>query len=458
MTKGIGLAGGSAGRSLIAVSAGLLTVAVLVAVGNSQRSQNLVAGAVASAAGPPSQGKPLASAPAGLQAAASSALGAEKPSFLVRQRGGSLVSAGGGLSTVFGRSGPVVQVGSADLGLSFAGVGYGARLSHASRAIPLAAGNKVSYRRSGLTEWYRNGPLGLEQGFTLQDRPARGGPGWLTVAVRASGTLQLAQHGHQVVFTGSSGARVLARYGGLSAVDAAGQSLPARIRLEDGTLLLEVDDAGARYPLTIDPFLQVGSKLTASGDEPLAAEFGFSVALSSDGTTALIGGPEVNGGFVWVFTQSGGVWTQQGPKLTGGGEVGAGLFGWSLALSADGNTALIGGMSDNSGVGAAWVFTRSGGVWTQEGSKLTGGGEVGAGRFGTSVALSADGETGLVSGNGAAWVFTDSVGPGRSRARPCPSPARASPCPRTGTLPSSGAPGRPGFTRGRPVPGRNSSN
>ena len=50
-----------------------------------------------------------------------------------------------------------------------------------------------------------------------------------------------------------------------------------------------------------------------------------------------------------------------------------------MALSGDGNTALIGGYADNTSVGAAWVFTRSGSTWTQQGSKLTGGGESGDG-------------------------------------------------------------------------------
>src|SRR5271168_1541823 len=63
--------------------------------------------------------------------------------------------------------------------------------------------------------------------------------------------------------------------------------------------------------------------------------------------------------------------TQQGPKLVGSGAVGAAQRGNSVALSADGNTAIMGGQGDNSETGAAWVFTRSGGVWTQQG-KLVG--------------------------------------------------------------------------------------
>ncbi len=60
--------------------------------------------------------------------------------------------------------------------------------------------------------------------------------------------------------------------------------------------------------------------------------------------------------------------TQQGPKLVGSGAVNGSSGanqGGSVALSADGNTAIVGGYGDNNGAGAAWVFTRSGGVWTQ---------------------------------------------------------------------------------------------
>src|SRR5262249_25651036 len=159
---------------------------------------------------------------------------------------------------------------------------------------------------------------------------------------------------------------------------------------------------------------QQGSKLV--GHNALSVFFGASVALSADGNTALIGGSRDGGinnsvGAAWVFTRSGGVWTQQGPKLTGGGETGAGFFGLSVDVSADGNTALIGGFADASGVGAAWVFTRSGTTWSQQGPKLTGADTTGGAGFGYSVALSEDGATALIGGPfdhsnvGAAWVF-----------------------------------------------------
>jgi hypothetical protein len=139
----------------------------------------------------------------------------------------------------------------------------------------------------------------------------------------------------------------------------------------------------------------------------------YSVALSADGNTAIVGGRDDNvaAGAAWVFTRSGGVWSQQGSKLVGTGASGVALQGQSVALSADGNTALVGGYNDNSSVGAAWVFTRSAGVWTQVGSKLVGTGASGFPQFGTSIALSGDGNTALVGGPidgsaaGAAWVF-----------------------------------------------------
>ncbi len=175
-------------------------------------------------------------------------------------------------------------------------------------------------------------------------------------------------------------------------------------------------DVGAAWVFTRtdSTWAQQGGKLTGA-EESSEGEFGWSVALSADGDTALIGGHEDGGdvGAAWVFARSGATWAQQGGKLTGAEESGPGEFGEDVALSADGDTALVGGQSDD-GVGAAWVFARSGSTWAQQGGKLTGGEESGAGYFGDAVALSADGDTALVggfkdgAGVGAAWLFTRS--------------------------------------------------
>jgi hypothetical protein len=52
--------------------------------------------------------------------------------------------------------------------------------------------------------------------------------------------------------------------------------------------------------------------------------------------------------------------SQQGGKLVGTGAVGSNAWqGASVALSADGNTAIIGGPEDNQLAGAAWGFSRN---------------------------------------------------------------------------------------------------
>jgi hypothetical protein len=163
---------------------------------------------------------------------------------------------------------------------------------------------------------------------------------------------------------------------------------------------------------------QQGDKLVGTGAVGLGAQQGWSVALSADGNTAIVGGWADNNetGAAWVFTRSGGVWSQQGSKLVGIGAVGAARQGWSVALSADGNTAIVGGPNDNGYLGASWVFTRSNGIWTQQGQKLVGTGAVGSAQEGYSVTLSADGNTAIMGGPfdninaGAAWVFTRSNG------------------------------------------------
>ncbi len=163
--------------------------------------------------------------------------------------------------------------------------------------------------------------------------------------------------------------------------------------------------------------VQQGTKLVGSG-EAGAAWQASAVAVSADGNTAIVGGylDGAGAGAAWIFARSAGVWTQQGAKLIGGGASGSAQQGWSVAISGDGNTAIVGGPADNSGLGATWVFVRSAGAWSQQGGKLVGSGASGHSGQGFSVSLSADGSTAIVGGPndasdlGAAWVFTRSGG------------------------------------------------
>jgi FG-GAP repeat len=209
---------------------------------------------------------------------------------------------------------------------------------------------------------------------------------------------------------------------GTGAVGGAAQGQSVALSADGNTALVggSTDNAstGAAWVYTRggSVWTQQGSKLVGTGAVG-NAEQGYSVALSADGNTAILGGPDDNAetGAGWVFSRSNGIWTQQG-KLVGTGAAGSAEQGYSVALSADGNTAIVGAPVDNSFTGAAWVYTRSGGVWTQQGSKLVSN-SVYPAQQGTSVALSADGNTAIVgapidggAGAGAAWVYTRSGG------------------------------------------------
>lgn len=195
----------------------------------------------------------------------------------------------------------------------------------------------------------------------------------------------------------------------------------------DGNTFIETSgednsDTGAAWIFTRSGsvWTQQGPKLVGTG-AIRASQQGTAAAISADGNTAVVGGyGDINsygGGAIWVYTRSGGVWTQQGPKLMGTGAVGAAYQGTSVSISADGNTIIEGGWVDSNYTGAAWVFTCSGGVWTQQGPKLVGTGAINGtngAQQGVSVSLSADGNTAMIGGKGdssyagAAWVFTRS--------------------------------------------------
>jgi hypothetical protein len=146
------------------------------------------------------------------------------------------------------------------------------------------------------------------------------------------------------------------------------------------------------------------AKLTA-GDGAQGYSFGGSVALSADGGTALVGAasgpvgvPGNNNGAVYVFARSGTSWARQA-ELTAGGGAQSDNFGTSVALAGDGSMALVGADFKNNGAGAVYVFARSGKSWAQQAELTAGAGAQGY-YFGGSVALAADGGTALVGAAG----------------------------------------------------------
>jgi FG-GAP repeat protein len=367
----------------------------------------------------------LADLPAAAEGPVSRALGAADPAYGIGAFGGAFRATNPAqrLHAAFSRSGVRLASGAVGVGLRLGAAGYGGSHWPILDVAPQARANQVRYARSGLVEWYANGPLGLEQGFTILRAPSHRESGPLTLSLSVSGGARasLAATGRSVTLA-RVGGRSLS-YGELVATDARGRSLRSWLEVERGAIVLRVDSRGARYPLSVDPLIQQGAKLVAGGGIA-SGFFGDSVAISADGKTALIGASSIktSGGTAWVFTRSGSTWTQQGLPLTGeecgvacgeeGGEAGEEGFGRGVALSPDGNTAVIGAPRVEKDRGAAWVFTRSGSTWTR-GQKLSGS-TTGKGRFGRSVALSADGLTVLIGSPalknfvGDARVFTRS--------------------------------------------------
>ena len=208
---------------------------------------------------------------------------------------------------------------------------------------------------------------------------------------------------------------------GVVGTTGAGQGISVSLSSDGSTAIVggyyDNSNTGAAWVYTRDGgvWTQQGEKLVGTGAIGKAKQ-GISVSLSSDGNTAVVGGNSDNTaiGAVWIFTRSGGVWSQLGPKLVGTGVLGIASQGSTVSISSDGNTAAVGGYRDNNDIGATWIFTRSGDQWTQMGSKLVGTGAAGKARQGTSVSISSDGNTVIAGGYydngqiGAAWIFTRS--------------------------------------------------
>ena len=172
-------------------------------------------------------------------------------------------------------------------------------------------------------------------------------------------------------------------------------------------------------------FVAQQAQITAS-DKANSDRYGHALALSSDGNTCAVGANAATRsslsscGAAYIFTRSGTTWTQQA-QLLASDKATNDLFGQSIALSSDGNTCAVGAYNATRAsitqCGTAYIFTRSGSTWSQQ-AQLLASDKATSDYFGTSIALSSDGNTcaigcyqtdsGGVNNAGAGYIFTRS--------------------------------------------------
>lgn len=258
------------------------------------------------------------------------------------------------------------------------------------------AGAAYVYRRSGST-WTQQAKL------TASDAAANANFGWSVATDGDTIVVGAPRHntfaGALYVFTRSGD--TWTQQAKLTASDGAmPDQLGSAVAVSGNTILAgaygKASGAGASYVFTRSGSTWTQqAKLTAS-DAAANDVFGYAVALSSDTAIVSAYGKASSTGGVYVFTRSGGAWTQQA-KLLPGDSATSDSFGSSIALS--GETLLVGAFG-KAPAGAAYAFTRSGNIWTQQ-AKIVPTGVTPSSLFGVSVALS--GNTAII---GASWDET----------------------------------------------------
>ena len=255
--------------------------------------------------------------------------------------------------------------GAESLRLRFVSWGRGDEAAPLDAATARTSNRRVAIDRGVITEWYVHGDAGLEQGFTIERAPtslAADGTLRVQLAVEGGFDTRLAPNARSARFVSHADGTTFT-YSGLRAWDAAGRNLEVGLSIDAERMSIDVDDARATYPITIDPWIAVErAKLTS--DFPNTYEFGVSAAL--DGNTLLVGSC-VDGGFggegaAYVFTRSGSTWDKQA-RLTS--PPGWQVYDMGRSVALDGDTAWIGSMHPAlQERGPIQIFARTGTTWS----------------------------------------------------------------------------------------------
>jgi hypothetical protein len=193
--------------------------------------------------------------------------------------------------------------------------GAGAASTPTPPASPAPVPCRVTYARGPVVEWYDNGPEGLEQGFTLADRPEGMGQlrleGRIEADAAAAGLTARFDPRDEAIEVIDAGGRCWLRYSKLLAYDARGRRLPSKLDLVESRgargdvaaeadrdakegcafiVRISVDDTDAAYPITIDPLLNSPAWMRrATRTPPSTAARSRPRRANADGYSVLVG-------------------------------------------------------------------------------------------------------------------------------------------------------------------------
>ena len=253
-------------------------------------------------------------------------------------------------------------------------------------------GQTVRFRRPGLTEEYSVSMDGVRQDFIVGQSPPSPPAGELVVKLAVAGAqVEAAADGPRLVLE-HSGRKIA--YSRLRVTDATGRELPARMEVcqvgdevtslnssdlfgsdieekslltsapASGTLAVVVNDAGAVYPVRIDPtfsdanWVSLGG-ITGANGQVNAAVIDGSGNLYIGGEFTIVGNAIANGIAQW----NGSSWSA----------LGSGMNGYVDALAVSGSTLYAGGDFTTAGGSAATNIAQwNGSSWSALGSGING--------------------------------------------------------------------------------------
>ena len=180
------------------------------------------------------------------------------------------------------------QEPSWQLGLQLKGYGYAGQATDLLPAEPTVSGNRIEYCRGGVTEWYENSEQGLRQGFTLETAPEetssiKDSRIMLSLALTGDLTPKRAAKQTTIELADAQGKAVLC-YRKVQVTDGSGRELPATITASNKTVVVQIDNAEADYPITVASIItgiSSNSNWTAESNQA-NAWFGYSVATAGD--------------------------------------------------------------------------------------------------------------------------------------------------------------------------------